>query len=67
MLSHRIVGYLYLSCGLFFLIFFAGKLCVQILFLLIGGSLVMQGLRLLSFDRAVYYYSQNYFNNQFKK
>lgn len=68
MLLDRILGYLYLTLGLFCLIFFIGKFFFQILFLIVGFSLVVKGLRLLAFDRAAYhYYSQNYFNDQFKR
>ncbi len=67
MIANRIAGYLWIALGLFCLIFFGGKLFLQLLGVLVGVSLIFRGLRILAVDRAVYNYSKHYFDDQFKK
>lgn len=67
MVGNVIVGYLWVTVGLFCLIFFGGKLFLQLLGVIVGLSLIFKGLRILSVHRAVYNYSMHYFNDQFKK
>ncbi|AXK60663.1 hypothetical protein [Candidatus Chromulinivorax destructor] len=67
MVANRMSGYAYLLVGVFFILFFAWQLFFQIVCLLVGASFIMQGLRMLAVDRTVYYYSQNYFKDQFKR
>ncbi len=67
MIANRIAGYLWITFGLFCLIFFGGKLFLQLLGVCIGLALIFRGLRLLAVDRVVYNYSRNYFEDQFKK
>ncbi|MDP3788151.1 MAG: hypothetical protein Q8Q60_02390 [Candidatus Chromulinivorax sp.] len=67
MVAHRITGYLWITLGLFCLIFFGGRLFLQLLGVITGFILIFKGLRLLAVDRVVYNYSRNYFDDQFKK
>jgi len=67
MISNIIIGYLWMTLGLFFLVFFGGKLFLQLLGVLFGFMFVFKGLRKLSVDRTVYNYSMHYFNDQFRK
>lgn len=67
MVMNVIAGYLWITFGLFCLIFFGGKLFLQLLGVMIGLALIFRGLRILAVDRAVYNYSVHYFNDQFKK
>ena len=61
------VGYFWITLGLFCLIFFGGKLFLQLLGVMVGLSLIFKGLRMLAVDRAMYNYSKNYFEDQFEK
>jgi len=67
MVVNRIAGYLWIMIGLFCLIFFGGKLFLQLLGVFVGVSLIFKGLRILAVDRAVYNYSKHYFDDQFKE
>jgi hypothetical protein len=67
MITNRMHGYLWITFGLFFLIFFGGRLFFQLLGVLIGFSCIIKGLKILAIDRAMYNYSMHYFNDQFKK
>jgi hypothetical protein len=68
MVVNFITGYLWITLGLFFLVFFGGKLFLQLLGVIIGFLFIFRGLRILSVDRIVYNYSMDYFqNNRFKK
>lgn len=64
---NMIAGYAWIALGLFCLVFFGGKLLLQLLGLIAGISLIFRGLQILAFDRAVYRYSRHYFENNFKK
>gem|GEM_PF-2340338 len=67
MLPNHLIGYLYLTCGIICILFFASQLLFQLLAILVGASFIFQGLKLLSVDRMIYHYSQIYFNNQFRR
>ena len=67
MVSNIISGYFWIIVGLFCLGFFGGKLFLQLLWIIVGFSLILKGLRTLAIDRAFYSYSKHYFNDQFKK
>lgn len=67
MVVNFIAGYLWITLGLFCLIFFGGKLFFQLLGVMIGFALIFRGLRILAVDRAMYNYSKHYFEDQFKK
>jgi len=66
MLLDRILGYIYIASGLFFMIHFAGALLLQLLAIVIGLIIVFQGLKVLAVNRVIYYYSANYFKDQFR-
>ena len=67
MLGYSLLGYLYISLGLFCMIYFAGKLLLQLLAIIVGLMLIFQGLKVLAVNRAIYYYSTSYFKDQFRK
>ncbi len=67
MVVNFIAGYLWITIGLFCLIFFGGKLFLQLLGVIIGFALIFKGLRILAVDRVVYNYSRHYFDDQLKK
>lgn len=67
MLSRRLLGYLYLILGFLCIIFFAREFLLQLIVIIVGISFIFKGFRLLAVDRAVYHYSQMYFNDQFRK
>ncbi len=67
MITNRMHGYLWITFGLFCLIFFGGRLFFQLLGVLIGFSFIIKGLKILAIDRAMYNYSMHYFNDQFRK
>ena len=67
MVVNRIAGYLWITLGLFCLIFFGGKLFFQLIGVCVGLSLIFKGMKILEIHRAMYNYSMHYFNDQFKK
>ena len=67
MVVNQVAGYLWMALGFFCLIFFGGKLFLQLLGVMVGLSLIFRGLRILAVDRVVYNYSKHYFDDQFKK
>ncbi len=67
MVVNFVAGYLWITFGLFSLVFFGGKLFLQLLGVLFGLALIFRGLRILAVDRTFYKYSMHYFNDQFKK
>jgi len=67
MIGNVFVGYLWVTLGLFCLIFFGGKLFFQLIGVLIGLSLIFKGLKILAIDRAVYNYSRHYFDDSFRR
>ncbi len=67
MSTNRISGYLWITFGLFCLIFFGGKLFFQLIGVIAGFSLILKGMKILAIDGAMYNYSMHYFNNQFRK
>ena len=67
MLAYSLLGYVYISLGLFCMIYFAGKLLLQLLAIVVGLIFIFQGLKVLAVNRAIYYYSTSYFKDQFKK
>ena len=67
MVVNRISGYLWITLGLFCLIFFGGKLFFQLIGVIVGFSLMLKGMKILAIDRAMYNYSMHYFNDQFRK
>ncbi|MGZ6251154.1 MAG: hypothetical protein ACXWL2_03940 [Candidatus Chromulinivorax sp.] len=67
-MSERIVsGYLWITLGFFCLIFFGGRLFLQLLGVVIGISFIIKGMQRLAVDRNFYNFSINYFNDNFKK
>jgi hypothetical protein len=67
MAGNSIAGYLWVTLGLFFLIFFGGRLFLQLLGVIIGFICIFKGLRLFALDNMIYKYSMHYFDNKFKK
>jgi len=67
MLTRRLLGYLYLILGFLCIIFFAREFLQQLIAIIVGVSLIVKGFRELAVERAVYHYSQMYFNDQFRK
>lgn len=65
MMKNRLSGYLWMTFGMFFLIFFGGRLFLQLMGVLVGVSCILKGLRILMIDQAVYSYSRQYFDDQF--
>jgi hypothetical protein len=67
MVSGNTSGYLWVILGLFFMIFFGGKLFIELVGVIIGFVCIMKGLKILSFDRQFYHYSMHYFNQNFRR
>lgn len=67
MVKNVIAGYLWVTLGLFCLIFFGGKLFFQLVGVFFGLSLIFKGLKILAIDRAVFNYSQRYFDDSFRR
>lgn len=67
MAGRIISGYLWITFGLFCLVFFGGKLFLQLLGVLIGISFIIKGMQRLAVDRNFYNFSINYFNDNFRR
>lgn len=67
MTNNSLTGYLWIFLGIFLVMLFGGRLLFQLLAITLGLTLIFKGLRLLALDRAVYHYSKNYFDEQFKR
>ena len=50
MIIQKLVGWLYIVAGLFFIIFFAGQLLLQLGALILGIMLVVYGIKRVSFS-----------------
>ncbi|MBP6870140.1 hypothetical protein KBC04_04610 [Candidatus Babeliales bacterium] len=67
MVVNKAAGYLWMTLGFFFLIFFGGKLFFQLIGVAIGFSLIFRGLRILAMDHLLYNYSIDFFQDNFRK
>lgn len=64
--KNTVAGYLWITLGCFLLIYFGGKLILQLLGVIIGIICLFKGLQILSIDRNVYQYSMHYFRKNFR-
>jgi len=67
MVANVVAGYVWMTLGFMFIFIFGGKLLFQLLCIMLGCWFIFKGLRIFSLDRAMYKYSQKYFNDQFKR
>jgi len=66
-MANSIEGYLWIAIGFFLAIIYGGNLLLQLLAVCFGFYLIFKGLRILSLDRSMYNYSQDFFNDRFKR
>jgi len=67
MFAKRILAYVYLVAGMFCILYFALQLMLQILAIIFGLILIVQGVKMLALDRVAAVYARAYFKQSFKR